>query len=471
MMAGVSGALTGAPGLAFTTKGPGLASAANGLASAALDRLPALLVTEAFEAAELGFLSHQVFDQADLVTPLLQRGSADVLAPDEPAIEAWIESANRPPRRPAVVFPGAAAPRQAATSPSDRTDGDVDRARALLAASRRPVIIVGLEATVGSTARPLREFAERLSAPVLITYMAKGCLPDAHPLFGGIFTGGAIEKPCVGAADLIVLVGLDPVELIRQPWAYQAPVLDLSEAVYEPHYVMPEVQLAGHLDETLASLTTTASKSSWTATEIAGNRERFLHDMKIATGNGPTTFEVVKAAVQAFDSRPRLAVDAGAHMFSACAFWPCTDPLDLLISNGLASMGFALPAAIAAALHDPDRGALAITGDGGLMMCLGELKTVAETGARVCIVVCNDGRLSLIDVKREQRQLPDLGLTWQPPDFAAVARGFDLAAWRVEHSIDLASALTAAATHEGPTLIDVRIDPSGYPNQLRALRG
>jgi acetolactate synthase-1/2/3 large subunit len=158
-------------------------------------------------------------------------------------------------------------------------------------------------------------------------------------------------------------------------------------------------------------------------------------------------------------------------MFSACAFWPCAAPYDLLISNGLASMGFALPAALAAAAHEPQRGALAMTGDGGLMMCLGELKTAAEMAANVCIIVFNDGRLSLIDIKREERQFPDIGMSWTPPDFAAVARGFGLQAWRVEDENDLMPALQAAAQQHGPRLVDVRVDDRGYNAQLKALRG
>ena len=112
-----------------------------------------------------------------------------------------------------------------------------------------------------------------------------------------------------------------------------------------------------------------------------------------------------------------------------------------------------------------------MTGDGGLMMCMGELKTAAETGARTCIIVFNDGCLSLIDLKRAERQLPDVGLSWQRPDFAAAARAFGLTAWRVDDSAQLTPALQAAALQKGPSLIDVRIDASGYPAQTRALRG
>jgi len=187
--------------------------------------------------------------------------------------------------------------------------------------------------------------------------------------------------------------------------------------------------------------------------------------------NGLTSEVVVHEVGKAFEFKPRLTVDAGAHMFSACAFWQAREPLDVLISNGLASMGFSLPAAIAAALHDQERGAVAMTGDGGLLMCLGELKTAAALNTNLTVVVFNDASLSLIDIKREERQMPDLGLSWDAPDFAQVARGFGFSAWRVDNLDALRIAAKAAATVSGPCLIDVRIDASGYRSQLRQLRG
>jgi len=182
----------------------------------------------------------------------------------------------------------------------------------------------------------------------------------------------------------------------------------------------------------------------------------------------------VTAAVAAFTAtgaKSRLTVDAGAHMFSACAFWPAETALDVLISNGLASMGFSLPAAIAAALHDPDRGAVAMTGDGGLLMCHGELKTASETGAEICVVVFNDARLSLIDIKREQRQMSDLGLAWKTPDFTDVARGFGFRVWHASTPAEMRRVAQEAASASGPRLIDARVDPSGYLPQMKALRG
>jgi len=169
--------------------------------------------------------------------------------------------------------------------------------------------------------------------------------------------------------------------------------------------------------------------------------------------------------------RPRVAVDAGAHMFSATAFFPCEEPGDCLVSNGLASMAFGLPAAIAAALEDPSRPVVCFTGDGGLMMCMGELCTAVEAGARILVVVFNDGALSLIDIKQQSRQLPTRGVRWGRHDFARVMEGAGGAGWRVRDEGELRAALQAALACGGPALIDAEVEPAGYAQQLKAMRG
>lgn len=485
IMAGVAGRLAGAPCVAFTTKGPGLASATNGLASALLDRMPVLAVAENFDRAELVFLTHQVFDQARFAAGLFDGTpgtDSAVLGADAPAISAALDRMVQLPMGPAVLLgdpeemiaPVEEGPVGEGTAPVPAPvppAADLEKAADLLASAKRPVIVAGLEATTADAAAGVRRLAEALGAPVLVTYMAKGVMPDTHPLFAGIFTGGAIEQACVASADLIVLAGLDPVELIRKPWPYSAPVLDLSAWSYTPHYVEPAVRVAASVAESTQALAGRAGASAWTETDIAFHRDRFRDGMSMPDGEGLSAAAVVKAAAAAFTDRPRLTVDAGAHMFSACAFWPCAAPLDLLISNGLASMGFAVPAAIAAALHDPERGAVAMTGDGGLLMCLGELKTAAAEGLNLTVVVFNDATLSLIDIKRQQRQMPDLGLSWPAPDFAAIARGFGFEAWTARTGDEMREACDAAARGSGPRLIDARVDPAGYPAQLRSLRG
>jgi len=481
IMAGVSGILTEAPGIASTTKGPGLSSAANGLASASLDRMPALLISETFGPGELDYITHQVYDQTALTAPLLQDGRGDILDATAEAVEAWLVQSSKQYRQPAVMFPTGGefrAPVNVANEPAQPVkasidDSDLARASEMLAESENPVFIVGLEAARPSLAHSVVELVEVLNSPVLSTYMASGTVPTNHPNYAGIFTGGAIEQACVNEADLITLIGLDPIELIRKPWSYDAPVLDLCETEHHPHYLVPEHRLCAPLDQSLPAILDASAEAAgtWTEDRIRTHRARFYEGLRTSAEGGLSSGNVVDAAVSAFEGKPRLAVDAGAHMFSACAFWPAMEPRDVLISNGLATMGFAVPAAIAAALHEPERGAVAMTGDGGILMCLGELRTATETNSNICIIVFNDGQLSLIDIKREERQMPDLGLSWNRPDFAAVARGFGFQAWRPETPEQLEKACDEAASLSSPRLIDAQIDPSGYLVQMRSLRG
>ncbi len=474
IMAGVSGTLCSGPGMAFTTKGPGLTNAINGIASAALDRLPVLIVSETFDEKELAYLSHQVLEQSKLVSPLLLQGQGRELEPTQNSIMSWLD---QPVQAPAIMFPSLSELKTPvpikdhSNSRHEIGSADLLKAEMLIKKAQSPVVVVGLETVRSDCVSELREFVHTLGAPVLCTYMSKGIIADKDVHFAGLFTGGAIEQLCMDAADLIILIGLDPVELIRKPWAYTVPVLDLCEQVYNPHYLTPEERIVAPLSKTLRGLTQSVSSSSWDKKNIANFKAHFFSEMEKENVSGLSSTPVVKAIRDSFSKLPRLAVDAGAHMFSACAFWPATSPNDLLISNGLASMGFAVPAAIAAALHDPKRGAVAITGDGGFLMCLGELKTAAEIAANILIVIFNDGRLSLIDIKRTSRQMPDLGLSWAPPNFGDVAAGFGFKSWVVKESAELTHALNEAANESGPRLVDIRIDPSGYDKQLSVLRG
>ena len=179
---------------------------------------------------------------------------------------------------------------------------------------------------------------------------------------------------------------------------------------------------------------------------------------------------VVDAVAQTAPADARLAVDAGAHMFSAMTRWPASRPFDVLKSNGLSSMGFAVPAALASWLEQPEYHAIALTGDGGMMMCLAELSTAAQLQANVTVVVLNDAALSLIDIKQQYQQIPRLGVRYKKTDFATTARGMGCSAWTVGPQDQLDIALLQAFASEGPTLIDVTVDPSGYYDQFIALR-
>ncbi len=479
IMAAVTGELTGTPGVVLAGVGPGAASIVNGIAYAHLERAPLILFTDG-PASSL----HQSFDQNALFAPISKFQGRLRPGNGRAGIETVIDIALAPPWGPvhldmtatdasAHAANSAATAGESSSGPSvaDSFEArDVDLARELLEGCGRPIIIAGLESRYGDAPGALRKLADALSCPVLSTYKAKGVLPDSHPGTVGTFTGAVAEAEIVSRADLIVLYGLDPVELIPGKWPYDAPILDLFPHTNSDPPAPPACRLFGPLAETVHGVFPAAMQSVWTPDEIDKLREQARARLS-CDGDGHTAQSVVELAGHAAPARCRATVDAGAHMFSTLSSWQAQEPFGVLKSNGLSTMGYALPAAIASCLEEPDRAVVAFTGDGGLMMCLGELKTAVEHNCRIVVVVLNDAALSLIDIKQQRQERPSKGVRYSPPDLAGAAQALGCKSWRVDAHEDLTPAMTAAFAHEGPAVIDVTIDSSGYGNQLVALRG
>ncbi len=486
-MAATTAELDTSLGVALTTKGPGTANAANGAAHASLDRCAVALLTDGFSPTIRQYVTHQWFDQQALLAPVMKGHSSLENAQAGDDVERLLRIAATPRRGPVhfeLSGPAARAQWPQIHSASPRASvkpstDPLDRFCQRLAAAKRPVLVVGLEACDAGAAPLISKLARRLNVAAFVTYKAKGVIADHSPAFVGLFTGGAAEQPSIRQSDLILLVGMDPVELILQPWSYSAPILEVSYTRFETHYVQPELVLHGDLIGQLQALNARLADldccSQWTRREILAAR----HAMSTAlayqrTSGGLAPTEVVELAAKAaleLDHWPIVTVDAGAHMFSATAMWPCHRPRDLLISNGLATMGFALPAAIAAALYQRKRPVVAFTGDGGLLMCLGELATAVQLQVRIIIIVFNDESLSLIDIKQQSRSLRSAGVHFASTDFAGIMRSVGGRGFKAAGKAAYRRALTEAFAADGPVLIDVRVDPSGYPEQLKALRG
>jgi acetolactate synthase-1/2/3 large subunit len=229
--------------------------------------------------------------------------------------------------------------------------------------------------------------------------------------------------------------------------------------------------LVGNLSLNLEKIKTFFSKSVWKDSEIINFKEKIKSKLIFPSEKSLNPQSIVELAQKYIKTNPRISIDAGAHMFSATAFWNASKPFDVLISNGLATMGFALPAAISAALENSERGTVAFTGDGGFMMCCSELATAVQYKANIIVIIFNDGALSLIDIKQKSRNLKRSGTTWPRSDFAKVAEGFGCRAWKVDDIDSYKIALSEASNLKGTRVIDVWVDPQGYQEQLKSLRG
>jgi acetolactate synthase-1/2/3 large subunit len=492
MMAGALSETTGVPGVALMTKGPGLTNSANGVAYASLDRAPVVVLTDGFTPKQLSYITHQVFDQKAVLAPIVKAASrlesddpeAEIdmlltLACTEPMGPVHIELTSETARKTVSVRSGDRGDEaRTFAQPLDQKASTAVQIQALgvrLKQARQPIVVLGLEARAHAEA--IRKFVDALGCAVLTTYKAKGVVPDSDPRVVGIFTGGSLEQEAIAAADLMILIGMDPVELILQPWRYTTPVVDIAACVHPIHYVKPEMGVVGSLTDILHALISSGhvKQSDWSLLALDALREgaqKQLTYLPVKYGVAPD--RVAQLAAQCCREagvQPMFSIDAGAHMFSVAGFFPAEHAGDVLISNGLATMAFALPAAIAAAVQDRQAPVLSFTGDGGLMMCLGELCTAVEQQAKVIVIVFNDSALSLIDIKQQSRSMKSEGVRWRHHDFAATMGALGGLGIRVTSEQALIEGMQQALAYNGPSLLDVSIDPSGYPEQLKAMRG
>jgi acetolactate synthase I/II/III large subunit len=485
MMAGVVGELTGSPGACVVTRGPGVTSAANGVAQALLDRQPMVLLTDCVSQADCLRIPHQRLDQSALMRPLTlgtYTYGSDVSDVPRLAVERALGGMPGPVH---VNFdPSAPSQEQVGPVPSPSPSlPPPDDIRALVAASRQAVFVVGVGALYGGTvgaqrvAAALHQIGVRHHTPMLTTYKARGVVADSAPWCAGVATGATIESLALHAADLIIGVGLDPVELIPADWPYAAPIISLDSwgIASTPYFV--DHQRAFRRGDLVTSLAEVAALLSATWENDAGQkfRQQSLEELAAAVPavvGKISPLDVVRMTRTVAPVGTVATVDAGAHMLLAMPFWEVDQPGELLISSGLATMGFSLPAAIAAALVHPDRAVVCFTGDGGLGMVLAELETVVRLDLKVIVVVFNDATLSLIAAKQHPTDHGGMdAVRYYPIDFASVAQGVGMNAETVTSTRDLEDALRRAFAAGGPTLLDVAVDPSSYPAVLDAVRG
>jgi acetolactate synthase-1/2/3 large subunit len=474
IMAATYAELTGRPGACLATRGPGAASMVNGVAHALLDRCAVIALTDVVPAGERERIAHQLLDQRSLMAPAVK--ATCTLGSDAGAhADRAVRFATAIPWGPVHVDVDPGAPSDMTRVPAEPAApagaGDIDAARRLLSGASRPLIVAGVGCR--GSEQQVAAFARKHGVPVLTTYKAKGTIDESDDLAAGMLTGATIEAPLLAAADAILGIGFDPIELIPAPWPYPVPIVSLGPWVSDDRYFEPQVRLVGRVAELLAQLDGFGSGEGWGSTVRAHRRER--RESLVRHGSSPDALgpaDVVVTAHEVFGTSAIATVDAGAHMLVVMELWTVAQPGHALASSGLATMGFSLPAAIAAALVHPDQRVVCFTGEGGLGMCVAELETLVRMNLPVTVVVLDDARLSLIELKqRSEGQGGANAVRYRDIDFAAVGTGMGLPGERVTDATGLRAALTRAAETDGPFLVDAVIDPRPYVDVIDAIRG
>ena len=467
MMASSHGRLTGTVGVAIVTRGPGLTSAINGLAQATLDRFPLVLISDTVSSAQSPRIAHQRLDQVATAAPVTKWSG--ILGAGDPAgvVAGAVALACAAPQGAVhLAFDPTQAGDAAPTLPprAHSAEAELTAARTLVAAARRPVVIVGLDAVADTGV--VRAALLATDAPLLVTYEAKGVIPETWPSFAGSFTGVAADRRLLEQADLIIGIGLDSVEPMPGEWPYAAEVLLLHSYPVETAYFGDPTLVVGDYSALLADVLP-GLQGQWPAEARAFSLAEGLIALESESPLRPQ--DVVSLANEAYPGAV-ATVDAGAHMLVAMALWPSDEPRTVLISNGLATMGFALPAAIAAAIACPDRKVICFVGDGGLGMVLAELELVARRNLDLTVIVFNDATLTLIQLKQGNTMQGDATTVgYSSTDFAAIAAGMGLGSQVARSTAEFRGAL--AASESRPFLIDARVDAKDYQGIMRLARG
>lgn len=476
IMAEVVGRLTGVPGVCFGTFGPGATNLATGVGEALLDRSPMIALTDEMGEALRGRTVQMAIDHQAFFAPITKattRLRADAVR------DILGEARNLAVSgRPGPVHVGLPVGMSALTVDGDRAalpapaplapaaEAVMAEAAARVAQSRRPVVAVGLGAVEAGLAEGILALADKLQSPVVLTPMAKGMLAEDHPCYAGVLFHALSD--IVGEthkhADLVLAIGYDPVEFNYESWMAPVPLVSLDvEQADINNEAYPDVfdvvgAIAPALDHLLAA---DLGSKDWDMGELAARKGQMNRLMNPDNAQlGPT--KVLSILRELLPQEGIMVCDVGAHTHLIGQCWQTPYPRAQLMTNGWSTMGFALPAAIAAKLTRPEVPVCAVVGDGGFLMTVGELATAVRYNVPMVIVVLTDNDLALIRIKQQKKGNPIYGTPVRETGSIGGPNLFGVPVHTVHNAEDLRTQLEAAFKSDGPVIVEAIVSSAEY---------
>ena len=474
-MADVAGRLTSYPGVCLATLGPGATNLLTGVADATLDGAPLVALTGQAGLERIHKRSHQYVDVLGMFAPVVKWGARIELPDGAPEV---IRTAFRTARleRPGathVEIPEDVAEQDATARPipvrrtryAAAQDDAVRAAADAINGARAPILLVGngvirRDAAGHGAVAALRAFVARTRIPVTHTFMAKGAIdrrdPAVLPAVGLQRPGGDLAAlPELADADVVVCIGYDLVEWAPVLWNPRGDKrvvhIDSRPAEIDAAYIVA-TEVVGEIADSLEALT-----------PLVSPRDAAAHqrpELRIA-GDGAFPLwprRVVADLRAALGDEDVVICDVGAHKVWLSRLYPAYAPNTVVVANGFAPMGIAVPGAIAAKLVRPERKVVAFSGDGGFLMNVQELETAKRLGLAIVFVVLVDGRFGVIEANQERRFHRTGGVEFTNPDFVQLARAFGIRGEAVAGADDLLPALKRALAADGSTIVAVPID-------------
>ncbi|MBI4342446.1 MAG: acetolactate synthase large subunit [Candidatus Omnitrophica bacterium] len=477
-MADVWGRLSGRAGVCLATLGPGATNLITGVADANLDKSPVVAITGQTTLSRLHKESHQKLDVVRLFRPIT-KWNTSIASPDvvcEVVRKAFKIAESEKPGATHVELPEDVAQLAADGQPLTtvrvrRPDPDQHALReavALLKRAKKPLVLAGNGAVRKDSSDHLRELVGRCHMPIVHTFMGQGAVSDDSP--ESLHTIGLgfrdLVMDAVDAADVVVTVGYDVAEYAPSAWnpARSKAIIhiDFTPAEVDAYY-QPAVEIVADVPASLRELNRLMAESACPvdAGWYVAVRDRIRTDIKrydLSDGQPFTVPGVLNVLRAVMADEDLLISDVGSHKLWIARNFPTRCPNGCLISNGLASMGLALPGGIAAALHDPGRRIVAAMGDGGFLMNSQELETAKRLGAAFTVLIFNDNDYGLISWKQSMHRGRSTGTQLTNPDFIKYAESFGIPGRRPTTLAQLRRDLAEALASKTLSVIEIPID-------------
>ena len=476
-MADVSSRLTGRPGACYGTFGPGATNLCTGVGCAHLDRSPVLaFTTEGPENMLHRTLQMQIDHQA-LFAPLtkwttrlsptnvrqqlrraVQVATSEVPGPVHIGLPANIGNQ-------AAVPEMGSAPLQQGVNLAAPDAGQLEHVAELLRQAKRPLLVVGLSCLRASGHDELVQFIERQGLPVVFSPMAKGFISDQHPSYGGVLFHALsdVVAETIRDADLVLAVGYDPVEFNYEDWMTSVPLVHVDTVPADVdascHLAAEVVGDVGAALRYLAQMPALAH--DWEASVLEERRNRMFSTLT-APRTSLSPSQVTSAVQELLPEDGWLTCDVGAHTHLIGQLWHASRPGQLIMTNGWSSMGFGIPAALAAKLCQPAKKVLCITGDGGFLMMVGEMATAMRLGLAIVVVVLVDRHLQLITVKQQRQGFPCYGTPLFANAYPSPPHYFGVPVLPASTVTEVHEAIAQGLAASGPVIVEATVDPSEY---------
>jgi acetolactate synthase-1/2/3 large subunit len=489
-MAGCVGRLTGKPGVALVTSGPGVSNLATGMVTATTEGDPLVALGGAVPRSMKLKQTHQSMDNVEFARALT-KSSVEVIVPE--SIPEVLENAFRTARRPrgGAVFISLPQDVMAASVDDYEFDGGrdsplgpapskaIEQAAEKLQSAKQPVLLLGLEAGMPENTSAVRQLLAKFPLATIETFEAAGSLSRelAKYFVGrvGLFRNQPGDK-LLESADLVLAVGFNPVEYDPETWNAEGrlPIIHLDATpMVVGHKYNPFLELRGDIAATIDALIALLPEKKEVANPALVAELRKELDAGLAHAlDYPQSpihpLRFIHDLQSVLDDNTTVISDVGSHYMWLARHLYCYRPHHLLFSNGQQTLGVALPWAMATTLVRPEEKVISISGDGGFLFSAMELETAVREKCHFVHFVWRDGSYDMVAEQEVMKYGRMSGVKFGKIDLPKFAESFGAKGLALQSADNILPALKEAQAMDGPVLIDVPIDYSDNAAMFRA---